>query len=242
LWPEVFVGSFCETFSVQPLKKSADGFYFSKIRIVMESFANDNYARIVQMNLVRLFDGPVDALAEKLPARESGDAFIFNAFGSTCILSAEGIMLDEKPQGGPLGILISLYALYANREPCRLEPFKAFKEFADSMPYVGAFSTHAEKILVPHVKRIQETKEQISQALGGMAAPDPRLGDFSLTVYPLPKVALCYIFYHADEEFPAAVTCLFSNNALSFLPIDALADVGEYTSRKILAILNPAGA
>lgn len=41
-----------------------------------------------------------------------------------------------------------------------------------------------------------------------------------------------------DEEFPASATCLFSNNALSFLPIDALADIGEYTSKKIIEIIS----
>jgi hypothetical protein len=49
---------------------------------------------------------------------------------------------------------------------------------------------------------------------------------------------LCYIFYRADEEFPASVTCLFSNNAPDFMPIDGLADVGEYTSKKILALID----
>jgi hypothetical protein len=55
-------------------------------------------------------------------------------------------------------------------------------------------------------------------------------------VHPLPKIALCYIVYKADEDFPASVTCLFSANAHRFLPTDALADTGEYTSKKILEI------
>ena len=38
----------------------------------------------------------------------------------------------------------------------------------------------------------------------------------------------------SDEEFPASVTCLFSANALSFIPLDGLADVAEYTSNKII--------
>ena len=62
-------------------------------------------------------------------------------------------------------------------------------------------------------------------------------GDFSLIVYPLPKIALNYIFYRADDDFPATVTCLFSHNAAAFLPTDALADTGEYTSKKILEII-----
>ena len=50
-------------------------------------------------------------------------------------------------------------------------------------------------------------------------------------------ISLCYIFYEADDEFPASVTCLYSNNARLFLPVDALADVGEYSSRKILKLI-----
>jgi len=50
---------------------------------------------------------------------------------------------------------------------------------------------------------------------------------------------LYYIFYHADEDFSASATCLFSNNALSFLPVDALADTGEYTSKRIIELISP---
>jgi hypothetical protein len=59
-------------------------------------------------------------------------------------------------------------------------------------------------------------------------------GDFAFVVYPLPKIALCYIFYMADDDFPASGTCLYSSNARQFLALDALADVGEYTSKKII--------
>jgi hypothetical protein len=33
------------------------------------------------------------------------------------------------------------------------------------------------------------------------------------------------------------VTCLFSTNANRFMPMDGLADVGEYTSRTILEMV-----
>jgi hypothetical protein len=32
-------------------------------------------------------------------------------------------------------------------------------------------------------------------------------------------------------------TCLFSANALSFIPLDGLADVAEYTSNKIIQVI-----
>ena len=72
----------------------------------------------------------------------------------------------------------------------------------------------------------------------GEDTPAETAGDFAFVVYPLPKVALCYIFYEADEDFPASVTCLYNNNADRFMPLDGLADVGEYTSKKIINLIS----
>jgi hypothetical protein len=87
------------------------------------------------------------------------------------------------------------------------------------------------------VEKIKKTgTEKIKTALSGIDILSAVGGDFSFVVHPLPKIALCYIFYDADEDFPASVTCLFSNNAHLFLPVDGLADTGEYTSKKIIEI------
>jgi hypothetical protein len=114
---------------------------------------------------------------------------------------------------------------------------KAFKDFPNSMPFAGAFVTHTQNILVDHVDRIQEKQGEIIRRMDGRNIPTNVGGDFSLLVYPLPKIALSYIFYEADEDFPASATCLFSSNADEFLPIDGLADLGEYTSKAILGVV-----
>jgi Domain of unknown function (DUF3786) len=196
----------------------------------------NNYAKIVRDNLNKLFENHQPDLADVLPARQNGDAFLFEAFGETCEIRSDGIFLGKDRQTGVIGILISLYALNVTPETCLVAPMKAFKDLPGSMPYAGAFVTHTQQILVPHVEKIQESTGRIIETLKGCDAPSGVGGDFSFMVYPLPKIALCYIFYEADEDFPASVTCLYSNNAFSFLPVDALADVGEYTSKKILTI------
>jgi hypothetical protein len=198
---------------------------------------SNNYAKIVKGNLDKLFENLPPDFAAALPARQNGDAFLFEAFGETCEIRSDGIFLGSVPQTGVIGILISLFALNATTETCLVEPLKAFKDLPNSMPYAGAFVTHTQQILVPYVEKIQMSTDRIIETLNGCEAPSQVGGDFSLMVFPLPKIALCYIFYEADEDFPASVTCLYSNNALSFLPIDALADVGEYTSKKILTII-----
>ena len=198
----------------------------------------DHYAKIVRHNLKRLYENFPENLERILPSERDGNSFLFDAFGEKCELRPDGIFLGDVQQTGVIGILISLYALHAGPEPSILEPLKSFKDFPNSMPYAGAFVTHTQQILVPHVEKIQKAKDQIMANLLGRNAPASVKGDFSFTVYPLPKIALCYIFYEADDDFSASVTCLYSNNARSFLPIDALADVGEYTSRKILGLID----
>ncbi|MBI5550232.1 MAG: DUF3786 domain-containing protein [Desulfobacterales bacterium] len=118
-----------------------------------------------------------------------------------------------------------------------LEPFKSFKEVPNSAPYAGAFANRTEQALVPAVGRLTQTREKILARLEGTAAPASVSGDLAFVVRPLPKICLCYVCYLADEEFPAGVTCLYSKNAHLFLPTDALADVGEYTTKAILGVL-----
>ncbi len=196
----------------------------------------DNYSKIVSKNLETLYGNLPEGLDKALQAEKKGKEFLFRAFGKKCKISPNGIFLNEDHQTGVLGILISLYALHANQNSFIIEPFKAFKDFPGTMPYVGAFVTHTEQPLISEVDTIRKVRGEIIDQLDGTDAPDSIPGDFSMVLFPLPKIALCYIFYEADEDFQAGVTCLYSSNASCFMPPDGLADVGEYTSKRILEI------
>jgi hypothetical protein len=193
-----------------------------------------NYSKIIDHNLEKLYDNLSSERIRALPCRQNGEELSFKAFGEACRIVPDAIFLSEEKQTGPIGILISLYALGAQPESCIIEPLKAFRELNGSMPYIGAFSTHTEQMLIPHVEQIEKHMNRVIESMGGQPGPPSVSGDFSFILHPFPKIALCYIFYQQDEDFPAAVTCLFSNNASTFLPVDALADVAEYTSKKIL--------
>lgn len=201
----------------------------------------DNYTRLIQENLDKLYASLPRDFHTCIQARKEDDTFIMDAFGTECVISRDGICFDTA-QCGPFfdtipGLLVSLYALNATDTSMALTPLKAFKEFPDSMPYAGAFATHTEQCLAPHVNRIKGAIPKVIHALKGQVSPPGTGGDFSFVVRPLPKIALCYIFYEADEDFPPGVTCLYSGNARQFMPVDGLADVGEYTSRRILDIV-----
>ncbi len=197
----------------------------------------DNYLKLARANLERLYANLPGDLEERLPGRKNGSAYSFSAFGQTCVITPDGITLGGVEPPGVIGILLSLYALNAVSEFPLLEPFRAFKEFPDSAPYVGAFASHTEQILVPAVHRIKANVGLITERFSGEAAPSSVSGDFAFVVRSLPKIFLCYIFYEADEDFPPSVVCLYSSNANRFMPVDGLADVGEYTSKTILGLV-----
>lgn len=197
-----------------------------------------NYKKIILNNLSSLYNNLPENLEKALPALKKGNLFYFRAFGEDCCLGPENITLSGRPDDGPRGLLISLYATHARPGFLQLEPFKSFRELPDSMPYQGAFTVNAEQALVTYVPRIKKDQKSIIKAFGGIKDPAGITGDFSFLLYPLPKIALCYIFFMPDEEFPASVTCLFSANAFSFMPLDGLADVAEYTSKGIIHLID----
>lgn len=197
----------------------------------------DNYGKIIKDNLARLYKNMPDHPEQLLPGRYQDGQLILKAFGSSCRIGSDGITVDDKTETGVIGILISLYALHARAEPCIPTPFKAYREIPNSMPYAGAFASHSEQILVPHIDAIENNLDLIFETLNGESGTGSEGGDFSFVVRPFPKIKLYYIFYRADEDFSASTTCLFSNNALSFLTVDALADTGEYTSKKIIELI-----
>jgi len=199
----------------------------------------DNYQKIIKDNLARLYKNMPDHPEQLLPGEYRNQQLFFKAFGCSCCIGSDGITVGGQPESGVIGILISLYALHAKADPCIPTPFKAYREIPNSMPYAGAFASRTEQILIPHIEAIEDNLELIFETLNGEPGAGSQGGDFSFVVRPLPKIKLNYIFYRADEDFPASATCLFSNNALAFLPIDALADTGEYTSKKIIELISP---
>ena len=196
----------------------------------------DNFLKIQRAYLKELYDHLPQDMEQLLPASREKDTFSFKAFGELCTITPDGITVGGEVLTGPTGILIALYARHARKEPVQLEPFKSFRDLKGSMPYQGAFALRAERSFVPYVDHIQRFKKRVIEAFDGHENQGLG-GDFSCTVFPLPKIPLCYVFYSSDDEFPAAATCLLGANAEIFLPVDGLADVAEHTAKKIIELV-----
>ena len=190
-----------------------------------------------QLNYLKeLYKQCPEDLEDRMLATRENDVFYFKAFGEPCCLSPDGIFLSGERVTDPLGVLIALYALNAHKEAVQLYPLQSFQQIMGSGAYHSASNTFSEKNLIPYVISIQSRKAKIISVLDGCdnKGKEGARGDFSFTLYPLPKVPVFYNFYLPDEEFAASVTCLYAANAKSFLPVDTIGDVMEFTGRKII--------
>lgn len=202
---------------------------------------SSNYLKIQQEYLQRAWTRPTEELACSLPAEYRAGCFHFQAFGCACQLCQTEILLNGQPATGPEGLLIAMYANFTVDRPVMLHPPKSFKELPGAMPYWAAFAANAERAVASHAPAIEKIKQQLAASFSGFINTDAVSGDFSFTLYPLPRIPLYYIFHLPDDEFPAAVTCLFAANAADYLPVDGLADVAEYTGKKLKSLASTVG-
>ncbi|MEJ5365938.1 MAG: DUF3786 domain-containing protein [Desulfosoma sp.] len=195
----------------------------------------NGYEEIIRGYLDKAWARSEEVLREAAPAvPEAPGVLAFPAFGRPCSVQRHGVFFDGVLDTGARGVLTAIYLAVVPKWSAPLHPLKAFKEIPNSGPYQAAFAVHAEQCLVPHVPKIRENLESLLSSFSGHRNTDAPSGDFSFTLYPLPKIPLYYIVHEADDEFPAAVTCLFGGDCPSFMPLDALADVAEYTARSLI--------
>lgn len=196
----------------------------------------DGYEEIIRAYLNKAWSRSERVLRKAAPAvLEAPDVLTFKAFGQRCSVHRHQVFFDSVLDTGPRGVLTAIYLSVVPERTTPLHPLKAFKEIPNSGPYQAAFAVHAEQALAPYVPRIKEHLESLLEDFGGHGNPDAPSGDFSFTLYPLPRIPLYYIVHEADDEFPAAVTCLFGADCASFMPLDALADVAEYTAQNLIS-------
>ncbi|MCX7823598.1 MAG: DUF3786 domain-containing protein [Syntrophobacterales bacterium] len=196
---------------------------------------SENYGSTIRSYLDKAFSRGTSRLKEAIPAELTDRGLMFKAFGRICYVSEQGIFLDSLEERGAKGVLISIYLSHVpDADMVIPSSWKAFRDIPNTMPYWGAFRSNVEEPLVPFVERIFSLREKLFKYLEGRQVVDMP-GDFSFIVFPLPKLPLLYIFYLPDEEFPAEAKCLFSSE-YPFMPVDALADVAEHTSRLMIEL------
>lgn len=154
-------------------------------------------------------------------------------FGRNVSIKEDGLYMDETPLDTVGSILVVRYLLTAGDEPLRNAwvPYRDFKDGARFASYIKA--NIEDRLAKAFAGKQQLLKEQI-QALGGVMYRSESRPDVAAALYPLPKVPLLIIFWDKDEEFDASLQFLFDRSAESYLDLEALAVLLEYTCQKLM--------
>lgn len=95
--------------------------------------------------------------------------------------------------------------------------FISYKELPDGMVYIDPFTRRAIQPMVKlFAHRLIEFRS-VAESMGGVFQS---LGDISVSIPVLPKVAITLVMWSSDDEFPASGNILFDATAAAYLPTE----------------------
>ncbi len=68
-----------------------------------------------------------------------------------------------------------------------------------------------------------------------MGGEEATFGDVSFSLKILPRVAMTFVLWKGDEEFPPAIQILFDRVVDRYLSLEDVVVLGEMTSRRLIA-------
>jgi hypothetical protein len=124
----------------------------------------------------------------------------------------ESVSIGEK-------LLILHYLVTAKGTPLRNEPV-SFKELPDGMVYYPTFYKRAIRPILNKYGASPEKLDAAASAIGGASAHQ---GDTSVIIQAFPRVAVTWVLWRGDEEFPAEGTILIDRGIQDYLPSEDIA-------------------
>ncbi|MBW2180459.1 MAG: DUF3786 domain-containing protein [Deltaproteobacteria bacterium] len=191
----------------------------TKTDSVFEQTYQHYLTQISQLNLIDL--------KERLGIRIHDNQAIVEVFGQPHRISGEGIIgPSEKRPSFDICIILSKYILLCPDLPTQKKGWVSFRDFKDSGPLLKFYANDVEKAIADRFSGKINTLKENGKTIGGYS-PNLELSyDFCMQFDVLPKIPLLLLFNDADNEFPAACSVLFQNDAEKYLDAECLSMVG----------------
>ncbi len=147
--------------------------------------------------------------------------------GQDYTVTYPGIVVGYAAKEGEVPLkeqaLLLHYLCTANGAPVQ-DKYISFKELPDGAIYIDPFYRRAIEPMIKVFGQNHELFLQVAAKLGGVKQV---LGDVSVTIQVLPRVAITYVLWAADDEFPATGNILFDASAANYLPTEDYAVVAS---------------
>ena len=128
------------------------------------------------------------------------------------------VTLGSEAEQVPIGerLLILHYLVTARGTPPANEQI-SFKEIPDGMMY---YPTFYKRAIGPILTRFGASPANLIAAAAMFGGVDAHQGDAAVTVQAFPKVAITWVLWRGDDEFPAEGTILVDRNIKDYLPTE----------------------
>jgi hypothetical protein len=176
--------------------------------------------------------------ADWSPQGEAAGYFQLPMWRRPVVVSYPDWIARRRPSGeavSPMELALLLYYFtIADGFPLSGE-WISFADLPDGRFYNQAFHGYTGKELAQAFKNDQFTFERSALSLSGERL---QLGDAAFAFQALPRVWLCVVFWHGDEEFSSSAQVLFDAAASHYLTTDAYAILGSTITHRLIAVKN----
>lgn len=139
--------------------------------------------------------------------------------------SVEGLGLPEFQQ------LLLLYYFATADGTALSKRWVSFADLPGGRMYAQAFQGYSgDEIVKVFAEELQAFKSACEQANG---QPDAN-GDAAYTFQALPQLAVRFVYWLGEDDFPSSCKIHFDSVATHYMPIDACAIIGSTLARKII--------
>ncbi len=195
------------------------------------SEGKSNYDAVL-LQLLKESTGQNAASASKLGGSHADGSAHVPFFGESCTVKKDGVYKGDSRLDTIGSILVLRYLLTAGDDVLR-NAWVAYRDFKDGAQFATYIKANIEDRLAKTFAGKQELLRKRLENLGASIYRSDAKPDVAAALHPFPKVPLLVIFWDKDEEFDASFQFLFDESAESFLDMEALAVLLEYTGQRL---------
>lgn len=154
-------------------------------------------------------------------------------FSDICTVKDEAVYKGDAKLDTIGSILVLRYLLTAGDDPLR-NKWVPYREFKDGTQFASYIKANIEDRLAKAFSGKQTLLRERLLSIGATMYRSEAKPDVAAALHPFPRMPVLIIFWDKDEEFDASFQFLFDESATSFLDLEALAVLLEYTCQKLI--------
>ena len=189
----------------------------------MEKPDVSNYEKLCESWRQKILGMDVQELLRKLPElRQEGDYLTLYHFGRKFGVHKETGTVKAMEDDGPVsvGSRMNIYNLfwYSKADARFQDRWVPFRDVKDAGPFAPAFEKH---VLLPFARTFTGKTEQLLEAAKKLGADMVKQGDAGFILRCFDCIPIQYLFWDADEEFPAQGNILFDYSVTDRIHVES---------------------